>query len=168
MVIGGSLDSWTAMSRPAWERQVDDLGNWCAKAGIRWLTLRTSERGTATAVPFSRWSRAVGGCDVIVDPSVDGRDRFAAAMRDLDPAEEVNEANVAAVLYHPADSEPDLIVVIGPPTRLPPSVVWELAYAELVFVDTDWATFGADDLSQAVTDFGGRRRRFGGLDVDDG
>ena len=36
-------------------------------------------------------------------------------------------------LYAPADVEPDLIVILGPHDRLPPSLVWELAYGELVF-----------------------------------
>ena len=61
-------------------------------------------------------------------------------------------------------SEPDLLVVLGPPTQLPPSLVWELAYAELVFIPVAWSEFGAGDLAAAVVDFAGRRRRFGGLD----
>ena len=45
---------------------------------------------------------------------------------------------MAAALYEPADSEPDLVVVLGPSTQLPPSLVWELAYAELVFIPVGW------------------------------
>lgn len=85
-------------------------------------------------------------------------------MQSLDPADEVNEATVSAALYEPADSEPDLVVIVGPSTQLPPSLVWELAYAELVFSDVDWNALNADDLGSAVTDFSNRRRRFGGLD----
>ena len=44
--------------------------------------------------------------------------------------------------------------------------MWELAYAELVFISVRWADFGAEHLSAAISDFGGRRRRFGGLDPD--
>ena len=54
--------------------------------------------------------------------------------------------------------------MLGPPTQLPPSLVWELAYAELVFIPVAWSDFGAGDLAAAVADFAGRRRRFGGLD----
>ena len=50
------------------------------------------------------------------------------------PGVAVDEKAVAGVLYAPADVEPDLVLVLGPPTRLPPSLVWELAYGELVFV----------------------------------
>ncbi len=85
-------------------------------------------------------------------------------MQRLDPADEVNEATVASVLYDPADCEPDLVVVLGPPTQLPPSLVWELAYAELVFIPVEWGDLDVDDLSGAINDFSNRRRRFGGLD----
>jgi undecaprenyl diphosphate synthase len=58
-----------------------------------------------------------------------------------------------------------LVVICGRSDRLPPSLVWELAYAELVFADADWERFGAQDLVAAVSQFGQRRRRFGGLDA---
>jgi len=101
---------------------------------------------------------------VIVDPCGDGRQRFSDAMERLDPGDEVNEATVAGVLYDPADCEPDLVVVLGPPTQLPPSLVWELAYAELVFLPVAWSELGTDDLLHSINDFSNRRRRFGGLD----
>ena len=109
----------------------------------------------------------VGECEVIADPSPDGRRRFAEAMGRLDADDEVNEASVAAVLYEPADSEPDLVVVLGEPTQLPPSLVWELAYAELVFIDVAWAELRAEHVAAAIDDFANRRRRFGGLDIED-
>ena len=70
---------------------------------------------------------------MIVDPESDGRVRFAEAMRNLPAGAVVDEKAVTGVLYEPADVEPDLVLVLGPPTRLPPSLVWELAYGELVF-----------------------------------
>ena len=58
------------------------------------------------------------------------------------------------------------MLVLGPPTQLPPSLVWELAYGELVFVaGRRGAELAAADLAAAIDDFPGRRRRFGGLDV---
>ncbi len=75
---------------------------------------------------------------MIIDPCGDGRVRFAQAMADLPPDEPINEATVSEMLYAPADYEPDLIVVLGEPTRLPPSLVWELAYGELVFRPMAW------------------------------
>jgi Putative undecaprenyl diphosphate synthase len=168
LVVGGTLTDWAGLGERAWAERVESLGAMCSAIGVPWLTIRAYEQGAdriATGGPaLTAWSRAVDGCDVIVDPCGDGRQRFADAMQRLDPADEVNEATVAAVLYEPADCEPDLVVVLGPPTQLPPSLVWELAYAELVFLPVEWDEFGVEDLSSAINEFSNRRRRFGGLD----
>jgi len=158
---------WSDLSDEMWSERVDVLGGLCDALGVSWLTIRAYEPGPGEAV-LAGWRRSVSGCEVIVDPAGDGRRRFAEAMRRIDPDEEINEASVAAVLYEPADSEPDLVVVLGPPTQLPPSLVWELAYAELVFVDVEWSELCADHVSAAIADFSCRRRRFGGLDDGDG
>jgi undecaprenyl diphosphate synthase len=168
LVVGGTLQEWAEMSDDEWSRRVGELGSLCAEVGVPWLTLRAYEEGVADdRGALARWRHSVDGCDIVVDPCGDGRERFADAMQRLDPADEVNEATVAAVLYEPADCEPDLVVVLGPPTQLPPSLVWELAYAELVFLPVGWHQLGAGDLAHAIADFSNRRRRFGGLDDDE-
>jgi undecaprenyl diphosphate synthase len=101
----------------------------------------------------------------VIDPCGDGRQRFAQALAGLPAGEPMNEATIAEVLYAPADCEPDLIVVLGPSTRLPPSAVWELAYGELVFLPLAWDELDAGDLLDAIADFAKRERRFGGLDL---
>ena len=165
MVVGGDLAEWAALSEGRWDERVDGLGQVCASLGVPWLTIRAYERGSsAPEPPLEPWRRAVGCCEVIVDPCGDGRQRFAEAMGRLAPGDEVNEATVSAVLYDPADSEPDLVMILGPSTQLPPSLVWELAYAELVFVATSWDDLAVEHLTAAIGDFSHRRRRFGGLD----
>lgn len=57
----------------------------------------------------------------------------------------------------------DLVVRSGGEMRLGDFLLWESAYAELVFVPTPWPEFGAEDLAAAVAEFRGRERRFGGL-----
>lgn len=166
MVVGGTLRDWADLGDShdrLWSDRVDELGAVAASANVTWLTLRPYEPGDEI-VDLAAWHRQVGVCCVIVDPSGDGRQRFADAMGRLDPAVEVNEVSVAAALYEPADEEPDLVVVLGPATQLPPSLVWELAYAELVFIPVKWRELGGRHLSAAMDDFAGRRRRFGGLD----
>lgn len=168
LLVGGTFAEWAALTDEQWADRADSLGDLCARLGVPWLTIRAYERGASEPPDeLHPWRRRVAGCDVIVDPCGDGRQRFADAMRRLSPSDEVNEASVAAVLYEPADCEPDLVVVLGSPTQLPPSLVWELAYAELVFVDVGWADLAESDLSAAIDDFSNRRRRFGGLDADD-
>ncbi len=167
MVVGGTLPDWADLTDQQWSDRVDELGAVAASANVAWLTLRPYEPGydpDGEHIELVAWHRQVGGCCVIVDPSGDGRQRFADAMGRLDPAVEVNEVSVAAALYEPADSEPDLVVVLGPSTQLPPSLVWELAYAELVFIPVVWRELCGRHLLAAMDDFAGRRRRFGGLD----
>ncbi len=165
LVVGGTRREWVELTPAEWDARVAVLGGFCAQVGVPWLTIRLYEDGPdAPDIALTPWVHRVGDSVVLVDPSGCGRERFADAMRRLDPADEVNEATVAAVLYEPADCEPDLVVVLGPPTQLPPSLVWELAYAELVFLPTSWRDLGVNDLVDAIADFGGRRRRFGGLD----
>lgn len=168
LVVGGTFAEWAALTDDQWHDRADALGRLCARLGVPWLTIRAYEPGPdEPSTPLAPWRRSVGGCEVIVDPCGDGRQRFADAMSRLEPSDEVNEATVAAVLYEPADCEPDLVVVLGPPTQLPPSLVWELAYAELVFVPVEWADLLADHVAGAIGDFSNRRRRFGGLDDGD-
>ena len=57
----------------------------------------------------------------------------------------------------------DLLIRTGGERRLSDFLLWESAYAELCFTPIMWPDFGPDDLRQAVSDFHGRERRFGGL-----
>jgi undecaprenyl diphosphate synthase len=166
MVVGGTLREWEDLGDARWVERVETLGEIADQAGASFLTLRAFETGS-DAVDQQPWQRSIGGCHVIVDPCGDGRERFAEAMRRLDPADPVNEATVAEALYAPADCEPDLIVVLGDAVRLPPSLVWELAYGELVFLPLAWSELAADHLVDAFADFAQRERRFGGLDDSD-
>ena len=165
MLVGGTLRDWHDLSEADWSRRVDALGGVGDVAGASFLTMRAFESGD-DPVDLASWQRQVGHCRVLVDPCGDGRKRFAEAMRRLPPDEPVNEATVAEMLYAPADVEPDLIVVLGETARLPPSLVWELAYGELVFHPMQWDALTAADLVTAIADFAQRSRRFGGLDEE--
>lgn len=178
MVVGGTFREWADLGDDRWMDRVEQLGAAVAAAGGSWLTLRAYRDGHEAGDrdvddALRRWTRDVpvhdhgpdvASCTVIVDPCADGRRRFAEAMASLDPDTVVNEAVVAHALYDPADCEPDAVLVLGPSTRLPPSLVWELAYAELVFEDVAWDALGPEHVTAAIDDFAGRRRRFGGLD----
>lgn len=55
----------------------------------------------------------------------------------------------------------DLVVRTGGEQRLSDFLLWECAYAELLFVAKMWPEFTADDLAEALEEFRGRNRRFG-------
>ena len=57
----------------------------------------------------------------------------------------------------------DLLVRTGGERRLSDFLLWEAAYAELLFLDTPWPDVDGTTLGAAVADFRGRQRRFGGL-----
>ncbi len=55
----------------------------------------------------------------------------------------------------------DLLIRTGGEKRLSDFLLWECAYAELVFTERMWPDFGAADLAEAVREFHSRERRFG-------
>ncbi len=57
----------------------------------------------------------------------------------------------------------DLLVRTGGERRLSDFLLWESAYAELVFSDVPWPAFRVEDLESAVREFRGRDRRYGGV-----
>jgi undecaprenyl diphosphate synthase len=57
----------------------------------------------------------------------------------------------------------DMLIRTGGEQRLSDFMLWEAAYAELVFTDRMWPDFDAADLARAVADFHSRNRRFGAL-----
>jgi len=59
----------------------------------------------------------------------------------------------------------DLLIRTGGERRLSDFLLWECAYAELHFAARMWPDFTGSDLTDALVDFRGRERRFGGLPV---
>ena len=89
---------------------------------------------------------------------------LATAARDgqLDPAT-IDAASIEAQL-DTRDLPPlDLMIRTSGEQRLSNFLLWQAAYAELLFVDTLWPDFDGDALAAAVSAFGQRQRRYGGL-----
>jgi len=78
------------------------------------------------------------------------------------PPREIDENTVAQFLYAPELPDPDLLVRTSGELRISNFLLWQLAYAELVFVDTLWPDFGGRELHAALAEYATRRRRFGG------
>ena len=79
----------------------------------------------------------------------------------VDPAE-IDENVFAANLYAPELPDPDLFIRTSGELRVSNFLLWQLAYAELVFVDKLWPDFDERDLRAALADYASRRRNFGG------
>ncbi len=59
--------------------------------------------------------------------------------------------------------DPDLLIRTSGEQRISNFLLWQCAYAELVFVDTLWPDFGKEHLERAVAEFRRRERRYGGI-----
>ena len=100
-----------------------------------------------------------------------GRDEIVRAVRTLAAeaasgqrdAASITEENLAARLFVPEMPDPDVIVRTSGEMRISNFLLWGSAYAELVFTDTLWPNFGAQDLVDTIVEFQMRGRRFGGV-----
>jgi undecaprenyl diphosphate synthase len=172
-VFAFSTENWT---RPADEvhalmdifgetidRELGDL----AKEGVRtrfvgrrdrapeWLQSKMEdlERATASESRLMLWiAFDYGGRAEIVE----------AARRLIASGEPVDEESFAQNLYAPEMPDPDVVVRTSGEVRVSNFLLWQLAYAELVFTEKLWPDFGPDDLRTAVTEYARRRRRYGG------
>ena len=77
-------------------------------------------------------------------------------------ARDIDENAIATRLYAPEMPEPDVLIRTSGELRISNFLLWQLAYTELIFVETLWPDFGERDLRQALSEYAGRRRRFGG------
>ena len=89
--------------------------------------------------------------------------RAASKARDVTPLTRERFAQLLADVDHdPAPvRDVDLLIRTGGEQRLSDFLLWECAYAELVFSPTMWPDFGEGDLLSAIGDFETRERRFG-------
>lgn len=78
----------------------------------------------------------------------------------LDPAR-IDQACFALRLSTADLPDPDLIIRTSGEKRISNFLLWQCAYAELVFVDTLWPDFGRSDLELAIGEFRRRERRYG-------
>ena len=78
----------------------------------------------------------------------------------LDPAA-IDEALFASHLTTAGIPDPDLVIRTSGEQRLSNFLLWQSAYAELVFTDTLWPDFARADLEAAIAEYQSRERRFG-------
>jgi undecaprenyl diphosphate synthase len=85
----------------------------------------------------------------------------AAAGR-LSPAE-IDESAIAQRLYTVGMPDPDLLIRTAGEMRISNFLLWQISYAELWVTEKCWPEFTEADLHQAIREFAGRDRKFGGL-----
>ncbi|HYF46534.1 MAG TPA: polyprenyl diphosphate synthase [Acidimicrobiales bacterium] len=76
---------------------------------------------------------------------------------------QITEASIRKHLYDPEMPDPDLWIRTSGEHRISNYLLWQNAYAELVFTDVLWPDFRREHLFDAVREYQRRDRRYGGL-----
>ncbi len=111
------------------------------------------------------------GLTLIIALSYGSRDEIVHAAKTIarnvaDGAcsvDEVSEDMISSCLFTHDIPDPDLLIRTSGEQRVSNFLLWQIAYAELVFVDTLWPDFKKQDLLAAIAEYGQRERRYGGL-----
>ena len=115
-------------------------------------------------------TRGNDGLNLIIAFNYGGQSEIARAARAiakdaaagrLDP-ESINEAVVASYLDTAGLPDPDLVIRTSGEQRMSNFLLWQAAYAELIFVDTLWPDFDRAALEGVIEEFRRRERRYGG------
>lgn len=174
-----------AFSSDNWRRPAAEVERifWLLRAFLRLETERLRERGARLeavgrrdrlpraalqAIENAEWRTAAGRrlhLRVAIDySSRDAIARAAAAALAAEPALETERlAPVLSKALTTGSSDVDLLIRTGGERRLSDFLLWESAYAELVFTDRMWPEFDEADLDAALEEFYRRERRFGGV-----
>jgi len=176
VVYGFSTENWT---RPPDEvdslmeifsetidRELPDL----AKQGVRVRFLGRRDRAPTELQDKMADLEARTGTndrlDLWIAFDYGGRAELADAAKRLIqagiPPEEIDEDTFARALYEPELPDPDLLIRTAGDQRISNFLLWQLAYAELVFVEAPWPDFGEENLRAALAEYASRERRFGG------
>ena len=107
---------------------------------------------------------------LVVALNYGARAEIAAAARTLAgeaaagarSADSIDERAIDAALDTAGLPDPDLLIRTSGEVRLSNFLLWQAAYAELLFTDTLWPDFDEAAFDQALATFAGRQRRFGG------
>ena len=99
-----------------------------------------------------------------------GRDEIVHAANSAiaDGYTELTEEILSRYMYTSESPDPDLVIRTGGDFRISNFLLWQSAYSEFIILDTLWPDFGKAEVDMCIKEFNSRKRRFGGLDPEDG
>jgi undecaprenyl diphosphate synthase len=155
----GEVDELLAMLHRRIASETPELD----EEGVRMRFIGRREGLAADLVEQMKWAESVtednSRITLFVAFNYGGRAEIVdAALRFRDGGEE----DFRRLLYAPEMHDPDLIIRTSGERRLSNYLLWQSAYSELVFRDELWPDFTREALEQALSEYGERRRRFGG------
>jgi undecaprenyl diphosphate synthase len=179
-----------AFSSDNWRRPADEVESifWLMRAYLRLETERLRQHGARLEIIGRRdrlpnlLLREIGQAEnataegsrlrlrIAIDySSRDTITRAVARATNALPPDQPPSADVLGRMLAQAltaeSGEVDLLIRTGGEKRLSDFLLWESAYAELLFTDRMWPDFDATDLDAALAEFNRRERRFGGVPV---
>lgn len=141
----------------------------CVDQGVRVSFIGRRDRFPLTLQrEIERSESATDSCDSLllrIAADYSARDEILATAAILSSDHQPTRGDFARKLTGGVGnlSEVDLIVRTGGEQRLSDFLLWEAAYAELVFIKTLWPDFARIDLEGSLAEFRRRERRFGGV-----
>ncbi len=78
-------------------------------------------------------------------------------------AEDITEQKLSCFLDTSGIPDPDLVIRTSGEKRVSNFLIWQAAYAEYVFLDQHWPDFNKALFAEALAEFNGRERRYGGV-----
>jgi undecaprenyl diphosphate synthase len=176
-----------AFSSENWRRPAEEVGglmgllrqgierHWTemVRRGVRLRVIGDRDRldaGMREAIARAeRNSIANTRLNLVIALSYGGRAEIAGAARRLARAvadgrvspESVDELSFARFLETDGMPDPDLVIRTSGEQRISNFLLWQAAYAEFVFLDVLWPDFGPQHLTQALSVFAARERRYG-------
>jgi undecaprenyl diphosphate synthase len=179
-VYGFSVENW---NRP--RSAVESLFSLFHKSIERYITkvkknnIRLNTIGRSSALPedlraslakASRETESNTGMVLTLALNYGGRQEIVDAVRGI--AEDVlgngrdissiNENDIEKKLYTSGLPELDLLIRTSGEIRISNFLLWQAAYAEFYFTEVLWPDFGAEELQEALEEYGRRQRRYGG------
>ena len=90
-------------------------------------------------------------------------DAIKSIVKDQVKSDKINEDTVSQSLYTADIPDPDLLIRTAGEMRVSNFMLWQIAYAEIWVTDVLWPDFRKKHLLEAISDYGERVRKFGGL-----
>ena len=178
-LFGFSLENW---KRPASEvkdlmgllkyylkSEIDELN----EQGVRFRVIGERQRLAPDIVSLiddaERLTAGNTRLTLTVAVSYGGRAEITAAARRIAEevavgrvdVEDIDESLFARNLFTANMPDPDLLIRTSGEERISNFLLWQLAYSELVFIETLWPEFSGEDFEGAVKEFQSRERRYG-------
>lgn len=178
-LYGFSLENWKrpekeiidlmGLLRLYLRQEVDELD----EEGVRLRFIGDREKLAPDIVALIEESEARTRYNTVLNLTIalsyGGRQEIASAARRLArdvasgkvDADSIDDLVLTRYLFTAEIPDPDLVIRTSGEQRMSNFLLWQSAYAELMFTDTLWPDFGRDDLEDAIQEFQSRERRYG-------